>query len=186
MPSPILSMTRKESTDETWATAAEEEPLLEASKAKAASVTSHHSLPATPIGIDPVPAPPGTAPIQLPPDVDLSADYPFNNQPITTSSTLSEPNPLAAANGEARGWTAGSMSMSTDTKSVLRYIGRGCLIILVAPIACTGMALYATGAILEGVAMVMKGVGAVGGNLMLPKRADGQKSPVIQSTVSWV
>ncbi|KAF8178068.1 hypothetical protein BJ912DRAFT_984765 [Pholiota molesta] len=60
-----------------------------------------------------------------------------------------------------------TQNISSDTSSVksdnpAKQIGRGLLIVVATPVAVAGMGLYAVGMMVEGTAMVLKGMGSVG------------------------
>ncbi|KAF9047950.1 hypothetical protein BJ165DRAFT_1468854 [Panaeolus papilionaceus] len=50
-------------------------------------------------------------------------------------------------------------------RGVFREIGRGFFLIIIAPVAMAGMALYVTGVMLEGTGLILKGVGHQGKRL---------------------
>ncbi|KAF8970973.1 hypothetical protein BDZ97DRAFT_1789528 [Flammula alnicola] len=107
--------------------------------------------------LDLAPAPRGLSPIQLAPD----------------DGSIADTTPPARRN-----WRMPDLfgAIREENRSVLDDIVRGFFILLTTPIAFAGMGLYACGMIIEGIAMIMKGVGSFGGKLLMRRRR-GSQSP---------
>lgn len=110
------------------------------------------------------PTPPrGVSILFLDPEANHSrSDFPFNvDQPSAIERRLD----------------ALTSSMSSKTRKHLADVGRGCLMVIATPFLIVALALYTTGTILEGIAMVLKGVSAVGTNFIVRRR--GSQSPSV-------
>jgi len=65
-----------------------------------------------------------------------------------------------------------------ENRGILDDMGRGLMIIATTPIAFVGMTLYTCGMMIEGIALMLKGVGSLGGRvLMRRRRSVGAQSP---------
>lgn len=99
---------------------------------------------------------------------------PFNtlpvNQPEATPTVKAKnskklkrnANPDPPQSNLERTQNIASDASSVKSDNPAKQIGRGLLMIVVTPIAIAGMGLYAAGTIVEGSAMVLKGMGSVG------------------------
>ena len=96
------------------------------------------------------------SPIRLAPDVD-------NTKGTTSANSYSWRMPDLLEGGRE------------ESRSILRDIGRGFLIMFTAPLAFGGMGLYVCGLIVEGIAMVLKGIGLLGAKLLM-RRHRGRAS----------
>lgn len=70
-----------------------------------------------------------------------------------------------------------------EQRTILGDIGRGCVMVLTTPIAFAGVALYACGVVIEGIALVLKGVGSFGGSFLIRRRRAAPASP--RAAESW-
>ncbi|KJA15462.1 hypothetical protein HYPSUDRAFT_220025 [Hypholoma sublateritium FD-334 SS-4] len=70
-----------------------------------------------------------------------------------------------------------------EHRTILSDVGRGCVMVLTTPIAFAGVALYACGVVIEGIALVLKGVGSYGGMFLIRRRRAAPASP--RAAQSW-
>jgi len=63
-----------------------------------------------------------------------------------------------------------------ENRDILEDFTRGLLILVTTPIAFAGMGIYACGLIIEGVALMMKGVGSLGGRVFVGRRRSTQQT----------
>ncbi len=70
-----------------------------------------------------------------------------------------------------------------EQRTILGDIGRGCVMVLTTPIAFAGVALYACGVVIEGIALVLKGVGSFGGTFLIRRRRAAPASPRAAETL---
>ncbi|KAF8178069.1 hypothetical protein BJ912DRAFT_1146414 [Pholiota molesta] len=113
--------------------------------------------------VDLGPAPRGLGPIQLAPDIDEATDTSSARQPWRCNHLLEE--------------------IPAEHRSVLRDLGKGCLYIITTPIAFAAVGLYACGKIIEGVALILKGVGSFGVSFLMDRRNRAPQSPTPEA---WV
>ncbi|KAF8193738.1 hypothetical protein BJ912DRAFT_960306 [Pholiota molesta] len=111
------------------------------------------------------------------PSSDLTKDLPpvYQSAPSNTSSEATPAVKPKTSNKLKRNANPdppqsnleSTQNISSDTSSVksdnpAKQIGRGLLIVVATPVAVAGMGLYAVGMMVEGTAMVLKGMGSVG------------------------
>ncbi|KAF9476294.1 hypothetical protein BDN70DRAFT_183431 [Pholiota conissans] len=138
-----------------WLSAAEEQqPLLEQHE-----IDDKHELDNSPVDLGMPPR--GLGPIQLGPD-DVEA------------GTVGPP--------ARRFWKVRNVLEHIPEKhrSVLRDMGKGCLYIIMAPIGLVAVTLYACGLIIEGIALLLKGVGSLGGSFLM-RRNERSQSPTFEA-----
>ncbi|KAF4622435.1 hypothetical protein D9613_009109 [Agrocybe pediades] len=68
-----------------------------------------------------------------------------------------------------------NINVRPENRGIVADIKQGLLLLATTPIAFSGMVLYATGLVIEGIALLMKGVGSFGAR-MLVRRANMQAS----------
>jgi len=68
-----------------------------------------------------------------------------------------------------------NINVPPENRGFVDEITRGFMILVTTPIAFIGMVLYATGMIIEGIALMMKGAGSLGTRILM-KRRTGQSS----------
>lgn len=112
--------------------------------------------------VDLGPAPYGLGPIQLTPD-DASERLPTRSR-----------------------WSINNLleEIPVEHRTILSDVGRGCVMVLTTPIAFAGVALYACGVVIEGIALVLKGVGSYGGMFLIRRRRAAPASPT-RAAQSW-
>lgn len=117
--------------------------------------------------VDLGPAPRGFGPIQLAPDVDEATDTSPARQAWRFNNLLKE--------------------IPAEHKSVFRDMGKGCLYIIATPIAFVAVAIYACGKIIEGVGLILKGAGSLGGSIFIRgNRAPQSPTPEVWVGHEWV
>ncbi|KIM37443.1 hypothetical protein M413DRAFT_448497 [Hebeloma cylindrosporum] len=98
--------------------------------------------------------------------------------PIPPAINPESPIRLAPADNHPEGTTSSNPQHSwripdlleagrEEERSILRDIGRGFLLMFMAPLALAGMGLYVCGLVIEGIAMVLKGIGLLGAKLLM-------------------
>jgi len=112
--------------------------------------------------VDLGPTPRGLGPIQLAPD-DASEHLPTRSR-----------------------WSINNLleEIPAEHRTILSEVGRGCVMVITTPIAFAGVALYACGVIIEGIALVLKGIGSFGGMFLIRRRRAAPASPRVAQ--SWV
>jgi hypothetical protein len=110
-------------------------------------------------------------------DDKVEPDTPIETQPVPPAISHGSPIRLAPNVDHTEGTTSPSSHSwrvpdfleggREENRSILRDIGRGFLIMFTAPLAFAGMGLYVCGLVIEGIAMVLKGIGLLGAKLLM-------------------
>jgi hypothetical protein len=155
MASPTAQDISLRESEEQWRESTETQRLIDHEPLRAGDKVE----PDTPFETQPVPpAISHGSPIRLAPDVDHTDDTTSPN-----SHSWRMPDLLEVGREENR--------------STLRDIGRGFLIMFTAPFAFAGMGLYVCGMVIEGIAMVLKGIGLLGARLLMRRNRTPYSEP---------
>ncbi|PPR03587.1 hypothetical protein CVT26_006128 [Gymnopilus dilepis] len=92
---------------------------------------------------------------------------------------LGSPEPQPRLN---RFWAFDNLNVRPENRDILEDFKRGALILITTPIAFASMGFYACGLIIEGVALMMKSVGSLGGRLFVGRRRTASQAADLQ----WV
>ncbi|KAF9476293.1 hypothetical protein BDN70DRAFT_882610 [Pholiota conissans] len=99
-------------------------------------------------------------PIQLP---NLPSQQPQPAPPIAPSPSTIRPNKLRRDRDAPQPILDLDGTETSSTKvNPAKQMGRGLLIILVTPVAAAGMCIYAGGLVVEGISLMLKGLGSAG------------------------
>ncbi|KAH9475497.1 hypothetical protein JR316_0012610 [Psilocybe cubensis] len=127
----------------------------------------------------PIPA----TPPQISPRLFGSPEYsPRTGEgPIHLAPDVDEERGQAGAHSRFRFWpTTGRFALpdalrtEPEDRGALDNMRRGAVTIIITPIAFIGIALYSCGVIIEGVALLLKGFGALGGRMLARRRQRSQ------------
>ncbi|PPQ91820.1 hypothetical protein CVT25_000269 [Psilocybe cyanescens] len=155
--------------------AANSEDIKQESDTQPALTTTPPS-PQTSLGLLPSHPPrSGEGPIRLAPDEDQATQSRtgFHLWPTTGRFTLPDRFRI-------------TREMRPEDRGILDDMRRGTMIIVTTPIAFTGMALYSCGMIIEGVALLLKGVGSLGGRVLMRRRQRSQATQSQSADPLWV
>ena len=119
-------------------------------------------------------------------DDKVEPDAPIKTQPVSPVISHEYPIRLAPDVDHAEDTTSPDLNSwrvpdfleggREENRNIFRDIGRGVLIVFTAPLAFAGMGLYISGLVIEGIAMVLKGVGLLGAKLLV--RRHRQRAPI--------
>jgi len=119
-------------------------------------------------------------------DDKVEPDTSTETQPMPPVTSHGSPIRLAPDVDHTEGTTPDSHSWRVpdflegereENRSIFRDIGRGFLIMFTAPLAFAGMGLYVCGLVIEGIAMVLKGIGLLGAKLLMRRNRAPYSEP---------
>ncbi|KDR71811.1 hypothetical protein GALMADRAFT_253562 [Galerina marginata CBS 339.88] len=112
------------------------------------------------------------------------------NTPVHLAATEEGPHPRGpirlesaeeyqARQGQDQGTSRFFRAVRADNQTVVEDMTRGFLMLVTTPIALVGMVLYSTGMIIEGIALMMKGVGSLSARTLMRRRSPSPEAQMV-------